>query len=1081
MRGFSYFHAAVAAAVAVAVPAHAEDEVIIAPPAAWVKPVALPAKDDAPVGEMPLKFLLSDQQVNFERERTTSYVEYAFKIESAQGLSAGNISLPWRKDLDVLTVHKVLIHRDGKTIDVLASGQKFTVIRRETNLEIAMLDGMLTANLQPEGLQAGDVLQVAFTLASSDPTFKGNVEEIGAVWNGIPIARAHFRAQWPQDMDVKIRAAALPPVKPVGEGKLQVVELSLDDVQPLNPPKGAPSRFAMGRMLEFSSFDSWADVAALLAPLYESASRVSPKGQLKAEVERLRASSRDPKKRAEAALALVQDRVRYVALLMGVGGLVPADAETTWSRRFGDCKGKTALLIALLHELGIEAEPVAVNAFIGDGIDERLPMIGLFNHVIVRARIGGRTYWMDGTGSGDLSLDRLRVPNYRWGLPVTRAKSALVRMVPPPLDVPDDEEAIVIDARGGITTPAPFKVEAVFRGDGANSWNQTLKQMPTDRKERYLIDHWRDQFDFVEPKTVSSAFDPATGEMRLTMEGSARMEWNEGWYQTDHTSVGYRADFSRHPGPSADAPLAVPYPSYSRTTETILLPPAFEGSRLREGANVDVTVAGIEYKRTAGFEGSTFKIVKSERTVVPEFPFAEGAAAQAKLRELANKAVFLRRPPRYVPTEAEKLAGTVTGPTSVEDLLNRGHELLEIHRFDEAIADFDKGLAIEPKHAYLLANRGMARAWKREFDAAKADLDAALALDPDNEVAYRGRGWILQQSGKCAEAIAAYTKSLEQDPNNVFGLGKRAECYRVNRDHDKALADAADAIKVSKTYFDMYLLQANIHRIRNNEEGAIAVANAVVAANPGSDYAFVMAAKIHASLDNREEAMRQFERALAIKPAAYIYVNRSSVRAQDDVAGRRADLEEALKLDPNSMDALLAKAYLLEKTKDHAGVVAIYSQMIAMHGAQAMFLVERGLAYGQLGKMDLAEKDFAAASAVSKHGHEYNNACWMKATAGMSLQSALADCEAAIAKSPDMAAFLDSYGFVLLRLNRIDEAIAAYDKALARSPKLAPSLYGRAIAWARKGDKQKSEADAAAATAVDSGIRTRFEGFGVTL
>jgi transglutaminase-like putative cysteine protease len=51
--------------------------------------------------------------------------------------------------------------------------------------------------------------------------------------------------------------------------------------------------------------------------------------------------------RAEAALALVQDRVRYVALAMGAGGYVPADAAETWSRRYGDCKGKTALLLVV--------------------------------------------------------------------------------------------------------------------------------------------------------------------------------------------------------------------------------------------------------------------------------------------------------------------------------------------------------------------------------------------------------------------------------------------------------------------------------------------------------------------------------------------------------------------------------------------------------------------------------------------------------------------------------------------------------------------------------------------------------------
>ena len=45
-------------------------------------------------------------------------------------------------------------------------------------------------------------------------------------------------------------------------------------------------------------------------------------------------------------------------------------AATTWSRRYGDCKGKTALLIALLRGLGIEAEAALVSTDFGDGLDE---------------------------------------------------------------------------------------------------------------------------------------------------------------------------------------------------------------------------------------------------------------------------------------------------------------------------------------------------------------------------------------------------------------------------------------------------------------------------------------------------------------------------------------------------------------------------------------------------------------------------------------------------------------------------------------------------------------------------------------
>ena len=72
-------------------------------------------------------------------------------------------------------------------------------------------------------------------------------------------------------------------------------------------------------------------------------------------------------------------------------------ADETWTRRFGDCKGKTVLLIALLNELGIEAEPVLVSTVLGDGLDQRLPLLNNFDHVIVRAHVGTQWYWLSRT------------------------------------------------------------------------------------------------------------------------------------------------------------------------------------------------------------------------------------------------------------------------------------------------------------------------------------------------------------------------------------------------------------------------------------------------------------------------------------------------------------------------------------------------------------------------------------------------------------------------------------------------------------------------------------------------------------
>ena len=86
-----------------------------------------------------------------------------------------------------------------------------------------------------------------------------------------------------------------------------------------------------------------------------------------------------------------------------------------------------------------------------------------------------------------------------------------------------------------------------------------------------------------------------------------------------------------------------------------------------------------------------------------------------------------------------------------------------------------------------------------------------------------------------------------------------------------------------------------------------------------------------------------------------------------------------------------------------------------------------------------------------------------------------------VALAPGSAHILDSRGFVLLRLDRNDEAIATYSRALTLSPKLAPALFGRAVAEARTGDKAGSDRDLAAALALSPKLREEFAGYGVEI
>jgi tetratricopeptide (TPR) repeat protein len=1053
----------------------------IGPAPDWVKPVALPARPEK-ADEAPVRVVLADQQVRIEPGKVMSYVDLALGIQTPQGLAAGNLSFPWNPETDEVTVHKLVIHRDGKDIDILASGQTFTVVRRETNLEIATLDGMLTANIQPEGLQVGDVLEYAFTMSHADPVFRDHVEQSGATWNGLPFARAHMSVQWPSSMAVSMRqAGALPALKPVKAGATTSVEISLDNVQPTLPPRLAPARYGTGRVIEFSNFKSWADLGALMAPLYAKAAVIPAQGPLRDEVEKIKAASADPVKRTEAALALVQDRVRYVALLMGAGGYVPATAEETWSRRYGDCKAKSALLLAVLGELGVAAEPVAANAISGDGIADRLPMIGLFNHVLVRAHVGGADYWLDGTRQGDTSLARLKVPDFGWSLPLVAKGAALVKMVPAPLDKPADDIAIEIDARQGLTLPASFKATIVLRGDGAIATRLSLNGMAQDARERSLRQYWKDQFDFVDVTKTDATYDAATGEETLAMQGMAHMEWKDGWYQTDKTGVGYDADFARTDGTNRDAPFAVNFPSYSRTVETIKLPPGFASDPDIASARVDQTVGGYEYHRKASLIDGVFRIDRSERSVVPEFPASDAAAAQKTLRELADNTISLRRPDNLQMTEAEIKATLATTPQNVPALIERGSLLLDQNKQADAVVDFSDALEKEPKNVTALANRAFAYIGLGETGKAKTDIDAAQAIDPDNVLAWEARGLLAVSMGDPKKAADAYSRAIAQKPDDFDAYGHRVFVLREIGDLDGALKDSAWLLAKDPNWIELRALRAGIYRIKGDNAAALSEADRLGNGERASARMLIQAGLIYNALDLREKAVAAYDRAIAVAPSVEAYLLRSRAREKGDYPGRMADLDAGLKYKADDLSLLLAKADLLIESGKAADAIEIYNSALANRQNAPTVLLQRAIAYARTGNEVLAQKDFSAARGVSKDPMWLNNFCWAKGTAGVALESALTDCDEALAKAPDSPEANDSRGFVLLRLGRFDDAVAAYSRALATQPYQSASLFGRAIAWSRKGDLAKAKADRDAAFRLDPDIEKRFEGYGVTM
>ena len=122
---------------------------------------------------------------------------------------------------------------------------------------------------------------------------------------------------------------------------------------------------------------------------------------------------------------------------------------------------------------------------------------------------------------------------------------------------------------------------------------------------------------------------------------------------------------------------------------------------------------------------------------------------------------------------SQKETAAASNPVSPQDVAQSQacFDRAKVHwkqgQFDEAIADCNEALRLNPQSAETYIDRGVIYCDKGDLDHAIADSNEALRLDPKSSLAYANRGKFYAAKGDFDHAIADTKKALELDPHNA--------------------------------------------------------------------------------------------------------------------------------------------------------------------------------------------------------------------------------------------------------------------------------------------------------------------------
>lgn len=770
----------------------------IEPAPAWV----VPAREQGQprVDSAPMHYRLIDDQIRVDGKSMSAYSHVVRVVDESAGLStASQIQLEFDPSYQTLSVHRLAVLRNGKAINKLER-QRIQLLQRETQLERQMYDGRVTASIVLDDVRVGDEIDFAYTLHGANPVFDGRFTAYDWMtsFRG-PVALYQVRLLAPASRSIAQRVAIKSGVDVSSKslGAWRETVFRRESIPQFRSDPGAPASTGAEHFIQLAEFADWADVANWGRSLFANRS-AGP--LIAAKAAEIRARGGDREAQVLAALDFVQKEVRYFGTEVGMGSHRPAPPDRVMEQRFGDCKDKVSLLVALLGQLDVEAQPVLVSTLTRGKLDRQLPSPLAFDHVIARVEVGGKTYWLDPTRSAQTGpLAARESIDLGRGL-VLAAGTSAPSALPSPFDI---ERMHVVDAVRveSFKNDPTLESRVTYRGDLAELVRNAIaargvEEMSTSVSAGYLKMYPKLQTRA--PLQVEEV--PGDNAIMLVQHFALPEFWR---FPEEKQLVGEFLQWGVLDAltiPKAETrrdPLGFQYPGVFRHDIVVEFPEDVfsqpKSQRIEDGDN------HMRVKSTIELGRRKIEYRAEGRLYVDEIAPEEWTGYVGKLSKVLPQLGVRVVVPSLSPAGLETLTRQVN-ELSTSLAQRRVKASTEVQRealFRVAVlsAQIEGGRLPPLLEAQARKARGIQYDHLGKFDDARKDFDQALALATDsNEIRNAAATNALQQR-RYDDAIALAGRVLKDDPRDAEALNTRALARYFTKDLEAAQGDLQEMLK----------------------------------------------------------------------------------------------------------------------------------------------------------------------------------------------------------------------------------------------------------------------------------------------
>lgn len=287
-----------------------------------------------------------------------------------------------------------------------------------------------------------------------------------------------------------------------------------------------------------------------------------------------------------------------------------------------------------------------------------------------------------------------------------------------------------------------------------------------------------------------------------------------------------------------------------------------------------------------------------------------------------------------------------------------GRNALYFEDYALAINYFNMVIEAKPYLAEPYFLRAVAKYNLDDYVGARDDAAQAVAINPFLPNAWEVLGVAHQCLDNLPEAIASYSKALELLPHNRQLLFSKALAYEESNQFAAADSTYAELLECYPRFANGYVGRAQLNLRQGDTISARTDLDQAIRLNANSVGALSLRAAINADSDPAS-ALADMEQAVKLQPdQVWLRINRAVARYNaNDFNGALDDFDYALEIDPMNYAALFNRAMLRLELRDNDRALVDLNRLLQLNPGDLRAQYNRAIALSDKGLHDAALSD----------------------------------------------------------------------------------------------------------------------------